>query len=97
MTPAQHHPAPLIPLADAREFMVRMMLVDAHAPDAMDPDKVTRQEVRCRLAAIQRFHRARRPSTGSAGINGFERARLLNEGAEFEAVANDLARLVSLL
>lgn len=95
MTPVQHHAAPAITLPDAREFMVRMMLVDANNPDAMDPDQVTRQEVRCRLAAIQRFHSARRPS-GFGGINGFQRARLLNEGAEFEAVANDLARLVSI-
>lgn len=89
----QHGTTP-ITLPEAREFAVRAALVDAMDPDQMDPDKVTRQEVRCRLAAILRFHSARRPSE-AGGFNGFQRARLLNEGAEFEAVADDLARLVS--
>lgn len=86
----RHTPARKISIEGARRIL-RMFAETDQGGGELDAALVTRQEVNCRLAAIQVFHRAQRPVT-----SGFERGRLIQEGLDFVAVANDLDRLVSL-
>lgn len=91
-----HIPAIPLTLVGAREILVHFNLMGAQYPDETDPAEVTRQEVRCRLAAIQCNQVFVPRDTRFGELNGFDRARRLVEGRAFNDIADDLARLVSL-